>query len=236
MSSKPSNLLFLDTETTTIENGRMIQLAYKKLGDREIFAEYFKPPTPIEIEAMAVHHITEKMVSDKLPFAQSPVFKTLNAMLPDSILVAHNAKFDIGILANENVKTEKFICTLKVAQSLYDFPQYKMQYLRYLWGIEIDDAIAHDAKGDVAVLEKVFDKMVADYAAVNNGISEEKVVEAFVDISSKPTLLRRVNFGKYAGKTFQEIKALDIGYLQWMSNLPDKDPDFIYSAKYYLEN
>ncbi len=41
-------------------------------------------------------------------------------------------------------------------------------------------------------------------------------------------------FGKYAGKTFEEIKTLDHGYLQWMATLTDKGEDWTYSVNYYL--
>ncbi|MDR3581944.1 MAG: exonuclease domain-containing protein [Candidatus Pacebacteria bacterium] len=230
-------LVFLDTETTGIENGRLIQLAYKKQGDKEkTVVEYFKPPVPIEIEAMAVHHITEKHVADKAAFGGSDAHHVLQALLadPHTILVAHNAKFDMGILEREGIAIDRdrFICTMKVAQSMYDLPQYKMQYLRYLWGIEDDEATAHDAEGDVAVLERVFDYLATDYAATHDGAD---AVEAFLEISKNPVLLRRAPFGKYAGKTFEEIKTADPGYLQWMATLADKDEDFLYTVNYYLQ-
>ena len=61
------NILFLDTETTGLENGRIVQLAYKNRGDKDTFVEYYKPPVPIEFGAMGTHHITEKMVANEPP-------------------------------------------------------------------------------------------------------------------------------------------------------------------------
>lgn len=244
------NLIFLDTETTGIVDGRIIQLAYKKqdsnVGGRIIkektLVEYYKPPVPIEIEAMAVHHITEKHVADKAAFTGSKTHHELQALLTDpaTILVAHNAKFDMGILEREGMTMGRFICTMKVAQSMYDLPMYKMQYLRYLWGIEDDEATAHDAEGDVAILEKVFDHMLAEYSAAHAATASDDAkiatIEAFVAISKNPILLRRATFGKYAGKTFEEIKTTDVGYLQWMATLADKDEDFAYTVNYWLDN
>jgi DNA polymerase III epsilon subunit-like protein len=237
ITSITPTLVFLDTETTGIENGRLVQLAYKKEGAKEkTVVEYFKPPVPIEIEAMAVHHITEKHVAKKPTFDGSAPHAVLKALLADpaTILVAHNAKFDMGVLEREGIPASagRFICTLKVAQSMYDLPQYKMQYLRYLWGIEDDEATAHDAEGDVAILEKVFYYMANDYAATHPG---EDALSAFVTISKNPILLRRASFGKYIGKTFEEIAATDRGYLEWMSSLPDKDEDFVYTVNHYLK-
>ena len=63
----------------------------------------------------------------------------------------------------------------------------------------------HDAEGDVVILEKIFDHMLRDYAATH-GISEAEAIEKFVEISKNPILLKQINFGKYTGKTFEEIK------------------------------
>jgi len=240
MSPMRDNLIFLDTETTGKDgDARLVQLAYKKRGDADTVTEFFKPPIPIEIEAMVVHHITEKKVAGKPAFADSPAHRTLAALLKDGVLVAHNAKFDIGILEREGVSVGRHICTMKITQTMYDLPMYKMQYLRYLWNVDEDDnesenTTAHSAEGDVTILEKVFDRLAADYAK-KNGTSPNATIEAFIDISKKPILLRRVTFGKYAGKTFEEIKAADRSYLEWMASLEDKDEDFRYTAKYYLE-
>ncbi len=226
------NLIFLDTETTGIANGRLVQLAYKDKKTETIFAEFYKPPVPIEIEAMAVHHITEKMISQKMPFENSPAHAILPELLSQSILVAHNAQFDIGVLERENIKVGSFICTYKVARSMYEYPQYKMQYLRYLWGIDDETANAHDAKGDIAILEKVFEHMMDDYITAN-GISAKEAIEAFIKISKNPLLLKKITFGKYDGKTFQEVKNADPDYFNWMATLKDKDEDFIYTMNYY---
>ncbi len=52
-------LLFLDTETTgNEEHDRLCQVAYSDGTTRH--SALFKPPIPISIESMAVHHITEK--------------------------------------------------------------------------------------------------------------------------------------------------------------------------------
>ncbi len=238
----PRTLVFLDTETTGIENGRIIQLAYKARGagaadDGAMHIDYFKPPVPIEIEAMAVHHITETHVAQEPPFAASAAQRALAGLLtrPDAVIVAHNAAFDIGILDREGMfaSAGPFICTMKVAMARYDLPQYKMQYLRYLWGIEDDGATAHDAGGDVAILERVFDRMLEDYVR-EEGTAEDEALRAFIAISRNPVLLRRMTFGRYAGKTFAEVAAADRGYLEWLATLNDKGEDFAYTVRHHL--
>jgi exodeoxyribonuclease X len=227
-------IILLDTETTGLENGRIVQLAYKNRGDDSMFIEYYKPPIPIEFGAMGTHHITEEMVADKPPFSETVTYKELPQMLNDSVLVAHNAKYDIGILNTEGVETNRFICTYRVAYRLYDFPDHKLQSLRYRWGVKIDEAKAHDASGDVMVLEKVFEYMLQDYMSQNK-VTEDEAIEKFIEISNNPLLLRTINFGKSKGTSFEEIRQRDFSYLQWLGNLPDKDEDFVYTVKYYLD-
>ncbi|HEY1037552.1 MAG TPA: exonuclease domain-containing protein [Candidatus Paceibacterota bacterium] len=228
-----TNILFLDTETTGLENGRLIQLAYKKRGDG-IFVEYYKPPVAIEFEAMGTHHITEKMVADKLPFAETETYKTLPELLQNSILVAHNARYDIGILETEGIKAGKWICTYKVAYRMYDYPNHKMQSLRYRWGIEIPDAVAHDAAGDVMVLEEVFEHMLKGYCA-EHGVTEEKAIEEFIKISAEPALLKTMPMGKYRGMTFQEVVKKDRDYLLWMRDkMENKTEDLIHTLQHHL--
>ena len=55
--------IFLDTETTgTEKKDRLCQLAYKTETGK-IVNQLFKPPLPIAIEPMSIHHITNKIQS-----------------------------------------------------------------------------------------------------------------------------------------------------------------------------
>jgi uncharacterized protein (DUF3820 family) len=71
-----------------------------------------------------------------------------------------------------------------------------------------------------------------------DSISAEKAIEKMIDISSKPSLMYIFPFGKYNGKTIEEVKNIDPGYLDWMlkqkEQNPDTEEDWIYTLKYYL--
>ena len=98
--------IFLDTETTgTGPDDRLCQIAFKT-GKGLVVDELFNPGKPIAIEAMAVHHITNEMVATKPPFKGSPAYEKLKALLDDeqSILVAHNAQFDLNMLQREGIE------------------------------------------------------------------------------------------------------------------------------------
>ncbi len=234
-------IIFLDTETTGTEaNDFLCQLAYKT-GD-ETFCELYKPPVKISIEASSVTHISNKMVADKPSFQESPDYARIKAMLEDenNIVVAHNAKFDLSMLAKDGILPKNHICTLRVARYLdkeHKIPQHKLQYLRYYLEIEID-AQAHDALGDVLVLEKLFERLLASIKKETPNGTDEEALAMMIDISQKPSLMYSFSFGKYSGKTLAEVAALDRGYLEWFLTQKEtsnpEDEDWIYTLKYYL--
>lgn len=234
-------IIFFDTETTGNEPKKdfVCQLAYKT--NAETFCELYKTSIPIPPEASAITHITNKMVADKPSFQESENYKNVKKLFEDknSVVVAHNAKFDLAIIDKENIKPVNFICTLRVARALDKdniIPQYKLQYLRYYLDIDIE-AEAHDALGDVLVLEKLYERLIAKVMKENN-CDESIAIEKMIDISSRPSLMNLFNFGKHNGKTVQEVANMDRGYLEWMlaqkEQNPENEEDWIYTLKYYL--
>jgi DNA polymerase III epsilon subunit-like protein len=233
-------IIFLDTETTGVNNTDFLcQLAYKT-GD-EIFCELYKPPIKIPAEASAVTHISNKMVENKPAFKESKDFPVIKAMLEDtnSIMVAHNAKFDVGMIEREGIKPKNVICTLRIARHLdreHKLPQHKLQFLRYHLDIDIA-AQAHDALGDVLVLEKLFERM---FFKIKNdeGLDDEGTLKFMIDVSGSPSLMHLFSFGKHAGKTVAEVAQQDRGYLEWFLSTKEKDnpedEDWIYTLRYHL--
>ena len=80
----------------------------------------FNPGKPISIDAMVVHHITDKMVEDKPPFFGSEAHEQLEKLIADesNVLVAHNAPFDMRMLHMEGLFCPRVICTFKLARYL----------------------------------------------------------------------------------------------------------------------
>ncbi len=234
------HILLLDTETTSIgPDARLVQLGYKHLTTGECLNEYFKPPVAISYGSMAVHHITPEMVADKPVFDGSAQKAHLIELLKDSILVAHNALYDIGILANENVDVESYIDTLRVARHIVESEQYKLHYLRYFLHLNVEGQ-AHDAWGDVVVLEALFHYLKKAVQEKFNLDSEEKVIKKMFELTNLPVLLPGLRFGKYVGKTFDEVSQIDRGYLEWLydsetKNDPSKqNEDLVFTLKHYL--
>lgn len=152
-------LIFLDTETTGLSNSdRLMQIAYcipEEGAVIEIIESHFKPEVPMTIEATVVNHVTDKMLEDKQPFQESEMYEFLKSALDEHILIAHNAKFDIGMLEREGLEVPKHICTYKVAKRLIDSPKHQLQYLRYYLPLDVEGG-AHTAGGDVRVLMELY--------------------------------------------------------------------------------
>ncbi len=243
------NLLFLDTETTGLEEqDRLIQIAFtlrengKVPNDNGLVyprAEYFKSSLPISFEAMSVHHITHKMIEDKPEFNQSPMKEFLRKYTDDSIFIAHNAKFDLRMMEKEGLKFKLSIDTQRVSMHLFHSESYRLQYLRYCLGLEVE-AMAHDASGDVKVLEKLFDYLYSKIEQDLRTSQFEKIIDHMLTLSITPVCLRNFSFGKYKGKTFAEVANFDRSYFMWLYNSEmgkiesDRNEDLLFTLKQYL--
>lgn len=233
-------LIFLDTETTGNDptKDRLCQVSYQVEG--KMHTAYFKPPVPISVKAMSITHITNKMVEDKEAFADSQFKKDLQRLLDEGILVAHTALFDIAMLKAEDMSVPRFIDTLRIVRHLdpeMKIPEHNLQYLRYFLELEVEGA-AHDAEGDVKVLVALFDRLFKKVR--ENTDSDEEAIEKMVEISAKPTLFKYMIFGKYKGKSLDEVLETDRRYLEWLLTQKeaadsDSEEDWVYTLKHYLQ-
>jgi exodeoxyribonuclease X len=237
-------ILFLDTETTgNSDRDRLCQLAIKERDVPEpLLNALYKPPVPISIESMAIHHITERMVSERPHFTEAPEYESVKELLEhkDTLVVAHNAAFDLAMLAREGIVPRQSICTYKVAYELDPndtLPNYRLQYLRYLLDLDVEGE-AHDALGDVLVLEALFERLLGKMKERHG--TEEAALAAMIEISARPLLFTTIRFGKYSGKRLDEVVKSDRNYLEWLlkekQQTPVGEEDWIYTLTHYLGN
>lgn len=234
-----------DTETTgSGDSDRICQIAIGvlKKGGCDYFIDYCKPPLPISYGAMAVHGITEEAVVDKPLFDETPSAKLLKELnTPNSVLIAHNAKFDIDMAAKEGIAWGGLVIdTYRCAKHLIESDSHAMQYLRYSLGLyksENDDEAKtlkaqfgdmmnpHNALFDIYILKKLFLHLIevsGDY-------------KKLIELTNTPVLLKIMRFGKYKGDSFEVIAKKDPSYLKWLrDNKQDSDQDLEYTINYYL--
>lgn len=236
-------IIFFDTETTGKEvDDKLCQLAIAERGaSTPTVNNLFNPGKPIPFEASAVHHISNTMVKDAPLFTEWSRYAEIKDLFEadNTIAVAHNARFDIDMLAHDAIVPKCHICTLKVVRALDSetkrFTNYKLQYLRYALGMELTVG-AHDALADVIVLEQLFEFLL--HTLQEKGYDEVSALAEMERISNEPTLLTDIPFGKYRGKTLAEVARVDKGYLQWLLDQklqqPQGEEDWIYSLRQYL--
>lgn len=227
-------LIFLDTETTGLENADKIcsiaiiaQTQEKELTLYELLNEGKKIP-PL---ASSIHHITNEMIKGKGDFKSSKVYKFLEENnTQETTLVGHNIKFDLEKLSSTGFRFKgKIIDTLRVTKHLIsECELFSLQLLRYelkLYKNEPEDIIAHNAMSDALVVKLLYEYLL-----------DITTQEEMYELSFKNVLLNKLQFGKYSGKYIEEICMNDRGYLEWMLNsISDLDEDLRYSITYYLE-
>ncbi len=244
-----THYILFDTETTGgLEEDRIIQfgaMVVPQKGNIEVFDELCSTDIEIKLEAMEVHNITPDMLEGKPKATETSFFKRINELnVPDNYLIAHNIKFDLGMIEKEGFKNQmKVIDTLRCARHLFeDLPYHRLQYLRYALDIYKDEAAeaskhnitikAHDAIGDVLVMKLFLSKLVQKAKEQYDG----NVMDKLVELTTTPIFVKTFRFGKYRGQTTQEVAKTDPGYLYWMrDNMTDLDEDMRYTLNTLLK-
>ncbi len=135
-----------------VENGKVI----------DTFSTFVNPEKPIPPRVVEVTNITDDMVRDAETIDK--VFPKLLDFIRGSVLVAHNAEFDIGFL-NHYAKILghdfdfTYLDTLTLAQDVFpDLKTYKLGRIAKNLGIKVE--VAHRALDDVDTTVKVFNIMI----------------------------------------------------------------------------
>ena len=127
------------------------------------FSCFVNPEKPIPQKVVEVTNITDDMVKDAETIDK--VFPKILEFVGDSILVAHNADFDIGFLKYNASQlgyelNNTYLDTLRLAKSLFpDFKKYKLGFIADKLGIVVE--VAHRALDDVDTTVKVFNIMIS---------------------------------------------------------------------------
>ena len=157
----------LDLETTglSFRTEKITEVGIMKIKNGKVidsFETFVNPEKPIPYKVVEVTKITDDMVKDAPKIDE--VFPKILEFVGDSVLVAHNADFDIGFLkynATElGYKLENtYIDTLRLAKDLFpDYKKYKLGLIAEKLGIKVE--VAHRALDDVDTTVKVFNVML----------------------------------------------------------------------------
>ena len=171
----------LDLETTGISfrTEKITEVGIIKIKNGQVIDEFecfVNPEKPIPQEVVEVTHITDDMVKDAETIDK--VMPKILDFIGNSVLVAHNADFDIGFLKHNckelGLELENtYIDTLRLSKALFpELKKYKLGIIADSLNIKVD--VAHRALDDVKTLVAVFDVMLK--------MLKEKGVKKIADI------------------------------------------------------
>ena len=189
----------LDLETTGFSprTEKITEIGVMKIKDGEIldkFSCFVNPEKPIPPKVVEVTNITDDMVKDAETIEK--VFPKLLEFIEGSVLVAHNAKFDMGFL--KHVAKElgydfdfTYIDTLSLAKDIFPhLKKYKLGKIADDLGIKVE--VAHRALDDVDTTVKVFNVMIQKIK--DKGIEYVQDIDQYAgDAESKKDEYKKLN-------------------------------------------
>ncbi|MBQ4526113.1 MAG: ribonuclease H-like domain-containing protein [Bacteroidaceae bacterium] len=225
-------LVFFDLETTgvNINNDRIVEICYLKVypnGNEESKTMRINPEMHIPEQSSAVHGIYDEDVAD------CPTFKEVAKLIARDIegcdLAGFNSnRFDVPLLAEEflragvdiDMSRRKFIDV----QVIYHKLEQRTLSAAYKFYCDKNLEDAHTAEADTRATYEVLKAQLDRYPeALQNDmafLSEYSSFTRNVDFAGRMVYneqnIPTFNFGKYKGKTVEEVLRRDPGYYNWM--------------------
>lgn len=220
------NFVCIDCETTGLDPNvdKIIEVAVVQFTLNDTFksCEYLiDPQCAIPETSIAIHHITQEMVTGKPLIAQ--VLPEILELIGKRIIVGHGVGFDIEVLALAaeragipcTLRHNLTLDTLRMARHYGDSPTNSLEQLRRHFNIEQEGA--HRAMNDVVVNMGVFKYLAKRF----------RTTQQLFDMLAKPILMKNMPLGPHKGRPLKEIP---LPYLIWAAN-KDFDQDLLFSLR-----
>jgi len=164
--------IVLDTETTGLDpnNGdRIVEIgAVELIGHMptgKTYHQYINPERTMPKEAFEVHGLGDEFLADKPVFRQ--IAQDFVDFIGDTILVIHNAAFDMKFLNAELTRAgfaplpwEQAIDTLAIARKKFPGAQASLDSLCRRFGIDNSNRTLHGALLDSEILAEVYLELI----------------------------------------------------------------------------
>ncbi len=145
-TSMPLDFTAIDFETANGSPASPCAVGLIRVRDSKPVATLellFRPPVPHDWFSegnIRVHRITPAMVQDAPTYSE--VINQMLEFIDEDLLVAHNASFDMGVLAasakaiNHELPKLRYGCSLKIARKTYNLESYGLNAVAYAIGHE----------------------------------------------------------------------------------------------------
>jgi exodeoxyribonuclease X len=221
----------IDTETTGLDDpAEMVEAGWTDVRlfpfngwqiESGPFSRLVRPGMPITFPAMATHHITDAVAAT----GDDPDTVRRAIVAGADILCAHNVEFDSRFIRGHSLP---WVCTLKAAKTAWpEMQSHKNGSIRYERGLCLDDPRtepSHRAGPDTWVTAHILLDLLKLYP-----------VETLIEISTKPILLLKVDFGEHAGKRWSEVPTSYLNWILHKSTMPSdpKKVDEVFTARHW---
>ena len=166
-----TDIVVFDTETTGIDDmiHRLVELAAVKFHNGEVIESrswLINPERYIPDEATEVHGISADMVADAPTFTE--MHEEFDAFIKGSILMAHNAAFDIRFMRREYIRSRVPVPSVPVIDSLRLFRFWFPELSSHSLGAVakhvkvIGEGEFHRAQADSVYAGRVFYKTLSE--------------------------------------------------------------------------
>jgi DNA polymerase-3 subunit epsilon len=171
MSNTAFRHVVLDIETTGLSprrGHRIIEIGAVSIEGGHItneFCSLVKIDREIPLQTQRIHGISNEMLEGQP--AADEILPKFYDFLRDSIIVAHNARFDVGFLRHEFNRfslrfNNKSVCTLKISRMLYPgLSNHRLDTVyRHLFGEIAVNVQRHRALDDARMVAEIWLEMV----------------------------------------------------------------------------
>ena len=226
-------IVFFDLETTGVNIGtdRIVEISILKVfpnGNKESKTWLVNPEIEIPKEASDIHGITNEQVVTEPTFKQ--LAAEVNALIGDSDLAGFNSnRFDIPLLAEELMRAGiDFDMDQRKAidvQVIYHKKEQRTLAAGYQFycGKELEGA--HGAEADTNATYEILLAQIDKYDDIDNsvaGLSEFSSHSLRADFAGfilfNDQKQEIFSFGKYKGRTVEEVFIENPGYHAWIQN------------------
>ncbi len=226
-------IIFFDLETTGVDTAkdRIVEISMIKImpdGEEIPKTRRLNPGMPIPPEATAVHGITDDDVKDSPSFAQ--VAKSLAQFISGCDFGGFNSnRFDLPVLVEEflragvdvDLKRRRFIDV----QNIFHKKEQRTLVAAYKFYCDRDLDDAHSAEADTRATYEVLQAQLDRYDDLENDVD---ALAAFSSRGETADYAGRIlydekgrevfGFGKYRGRSVEEVFRQDPSYYAWMMN------------------
>ena len=226
-------IVFFDLETTGVNftTDRIIEISYLKVypnGDEDVKTRRINPEMPIPPASTAIHGITDEDVKDCPTF--KAIAKSLAAQIEGCDLAGYNSnRFDIPMLAEEflragveiDLRKRKFIDV----QVIFHKMEQRTLSAAYKFFCNKELENAHTAEADTRATYEILKAQLDRYPELENDVKfldQFSRQNDFVDFAGRMIYndqgVEIFNFGKYKGRSVEEVLNTEPSYYAWMMN------------------